>query len=233
MAPSTSAVVGILGGFGPLAGAYFYRRLVELEPAQDDDQHLSVILLADRGVPSRLDFLAGRGTPSPAPHLMEMAQRLESTGASLIAIPSATVHGFYEDIQASVAIPVLHLPRETIQAGRAFGSTFALLATTPTVKLGLYTEAARGLNLQILEPDGASQQEIMEVIARVKREGQSPEAREVLARVAERPWAAAADAVILGCTELPVIAEGLGLAKPVISATDALARAVIRQGYRS
>lgn len=223
--------MGILGGFGPLAGAYFYRRLVELEPAHDDDQHLSVILMANRGVPSRLDFLEGRSAASPVPSLMALARRLEAAGATLIAIPSATVHSFYDEIQGAVAVPVLHLPQETIRAGLRFGTTLALLATTPTVQLGLYQKADAGALVRILEPDLESQQQIMDVIQQVKQEGNSPQVRAVLAQVASAPWAQGADAVILGCTELPVIADGLVLDKPIVSATDALAHAVIRQGY--
>lgn len=82
-----------MGGFGPLAGAHFYRRLIELTDAHSDEQHLPLLLLSDPAVPSRLQHLAGEG-PSPLPKLLEMARRLVAAGADLIAIPSATVHAY-------------------------------------------------------------------------------------------------------------------------------------------
>lgn len=39
--------VGIIGGVGPLAGAHFYRRLVELTPAGRDEEHIPVVLATD------------------------------------------------------------------------------------------------------------------------------------------------------------------------------------------
>ena len=76
-----AGTVGILGGLGPLAGAHFYKLLVEKTQAGNDSDHLPVVLISDPTIPSRVDNLFGDG-PSPVPRLVALAQLLESLGVS-------------------------------------------------------------------------------------------------------------------------------------------------------
>lgn len=225
---AATRTVGVMGGFGPLAGAHFYRRLIELTDAPSDAHHLPLLLLSDPAVPSRLQHLAGEG-PSPLPKLLQMAQRLVLAGAGLIAIPSATVHAYHAQIASHVDVEVLHLPRAALAAVRSSGArSVALLATTPTVRLGLYRAPAEEAGVEILEPDATSQQELMEVIADIKGEIRPGLAAERLRDIADRPWAGGADTLLLGCTELPAIFAHDLRPERTADATDELAKAVIR-----
>lgn len=216
-----------MGGFGPLAGAHFYRRLVELTDAASDDDHLGVLLLSDPHVPSRLRHLAGEG-PSPVSDLLRMAARLAEGGADVIAIPSATVHAYHAAIAQAMPVPVLHLPRAAIHALKASGARrVALLATTATVRLGLYLGPAEECAIALDVPDGDSQDELMRVIAAIKGGLGQERAAERLRDIAGRPWAAAADRLLLGCTELPAVFPHGLRPSGTFDATDELARAAI------
>lgn len=220
--------VGIMGGFGPLAGAHFYRRLIELTPAGDDGEHVPVVLMTNPATPSRLAHLYGDG-PSPVPALVHLAQELARSGATVLAIPSATVHAYYAEIQAAVGIPVLHLPQVAMAAVRARGvKRLALLATTPTLSLQLYRQPAEEAGISVLVPDGATQDEVMTVITRVKAGGFPTEPAERLGALTARPWAAKADAFLLGCTELPAVYPPALRPAGTFDATDELVRAVLR-----
>ena len=216
-----------MGGFGPLAGAHFYRRLIELTEADGDDRHLPVQLISDPDVPSRILHLRGEG-PSPVAKLTDMARRLQDAGVDLIVIPSATVHAYHAEIAASVEVPVLHLPQVAIRAVRDRGAeSVALLATTPTVRLGLYRTPARVAGVELLIPDARSQNALMDVITDIKG-GLEPEATaRRLTEIATGPWAEGAQSLLLGCTDLPAVFPHTLRPQGTADATDELAIAAI------
>ncbi|PSR32683.1 MAG: hypothetical protein C7B46_13055 [Sulfobacillus benefaciens] len=80
--------MGIIGGLGPLEGAYFYRRL-GLTSASDAQAHLPGRLFSTPEIPSRTAHLKGHG-PSLIPTINHTAQALVDAGATLLVIPSST-----------------------------------------------------------------------------------------------------------------------------------------------
>lgn len=227
--PHSHRVVGILGGLGPLAGAHFYRRLIELAKAEDDKDHVGVILISRPEVPSRLDHLSGRG-PSPEAALVKSALQLSRAGASLIAIPSSTTHAYYGAISEAVPIPVLHLPGIVMaEASRRGFRRVGLMATTPTVTLGLYEDVARERGITLVYPDHATQDEISLIVGAVKAGEDRPALGDRLHDLAGRPWARGVDAIVLGCTELPLVYPRHLRTARHIDASDELARECLRR----
>lgn len=229
--------LGVIGGLGPLAGAHFYQRLVEMTPASGDAGHPSVILISDPSIPSRLKHLTGEG-PSPLPALVSVAQRLIQAGAEILAMPSTTTSYYQADIQAAISVPLISLltaVRDTLKSDGI--GTIGILATTPTRDHRIYESLFNQSDIAYVYPDADTQSQVMALIAAVKGthgdEGLSDAQVEELARCIESPWAASSDAVLLGCTELPVVWDR-SATKPsvrhrVYSATDILARQVLNQ----
>lgn len=222
--------LGILAGLGPLAGAHFYRRVIELTPAVNDHEHLSVVLIAENSIPSRLDHLIGQG-PSPLPSLIEAAQRLITAGAEILAIPSTTTHAYYQEIATSVSVPVLNLIELVARdIARSSSRRVGIIATTPTCTLGLYDQALAQRGITAVYPDSHTQDEIMAVIRGVKAEGNRPQWGERLEEAMAKAWARETDGMLLACTETPVVFAGISHPRfpgPLFNATDILARAAI------
>jgi len=59
--------LGIIGGMGPLATAYFYRRIVELTPASTDQEHIETLIYSCPSVPDRTAYLLSSRREVPAP----------------------------------------------------------------------------------------------------------------------------------------------------------------------
>ena len=227
-----SNTLGILAGLGPLAGAHFYRRCIELTPARSDAEHLSVVLISERSIPSRLDHLAHHG-PSPVEALVEVAQRLVRAGAEVLAIPSTTTHAYYSEIAASVTIPVLNLIDLVATEIRRQGSLRAgIVATSPTRDYGLYDQAFAEYGIHAVYPDPKTQREIMTIIDGVKSSGPNGSWGHRLVKAMEQRWAHDTDGLVLACTETPIVfpADTLHLQtgnRVIFNATDILARAAI------
>lgn len=222
--------IGILAGLGPLAGAHFYRRLVEMTPAINDQTHAHVILISEPAIPSRIDHLEGTGA-SPVPQLVEVIRRLEQGGAELIVVPSTTTNIYYDELAAQANVPILSMIAEVSEAiAQRDLWNIGILATTPTRTYGIYEQHFRRLGLEAVYPDDASQDDVTRIIAEVKASGSDLAALQAQIReIASRPWQNGVDALLLACTEIPVIFPVADrMHTPVLKSTDLLAAATIR-----
>ncbi len=105
--------LGVIGGLGPMATAYFLRRIVEMTDAWTDQEHLDVIVLNRPSIPDRTAYILDRTKPSPLPPIVDAAKTLEQLGACCIAIPCITSHALFSEFSAAVGIPFIHILRET------------------------------------------------------------------------------------------------------------------------
>ena len=79
--------LGVLGGMGPLATAFFFETVVKLTDAASDQEHIPTIVLNDVLIPDRTEYILDPTRPSPLPRLLSDVKKLESWGAECIAIP--------------------------------------------------------------------------------------------------------------------------------------------------
>lgn len=224
-----SRTVGILGGMGPLATADLYRKIIEATPAGRDQDHLHVVIDADPKIPDRTDALLGRG-PDPLPRMIAAARRLEAAGAGVVLMPCNTAHAFLPALRSRIGIPVLDMVAEgaaevarDVSRARRVG----LLATAGTVMAGLYERALERHDLMTINPDDDCQRLVSEGIAHVKA-GSLDEASELFAKVASRLAEAGAEALIAGCSEIPIVFDESKAPLPLIDPTRALAKAAVR-----
>jgi aspartate racemase len=223
--------IGVLGGMGPWATLDFFGRLLRLTPAARDQDHLRILIDNNPAVPDRSAFLLGRGE-DPTPWLVAGARGLAAAGADFLTIPCNTAHAFYPAIAGSVPIPVLHMMEEAAAAAaRAHPQArrVGLLATAGTVRAGLYARAFARYGVEVVVPDAAAQAVTDALIAAIKA-GPRPEHRGQAAALVQALAAQGAEAVVLGCTELPLVLAADVLARapvPVLDATEALARRAV------
>ncbi|KPF67757.1 hypothetical protein IP84_12560 [beta proteobacterium AAP99] len=222
--------LGIIGGMGPLATHDFYRKLIELTPAAEDAQHIPVVMVANTLIPNRIAAWEGRG-PSPLPALVAAARQCVESGARVLAMPCNTAHFWFEDMARAVPqARFLHIADEALRActsGDGLPLRLALTGTHATVAMELYQSAAVRLAMNVQWIDvTAVQPSVTAAIASVKAGG-------IKQAVAEYQGAldvlqsAGAQAVVMGCTELPVIAGAMRSDVPLIDATETLVRACI------
>ncbi len=184
-------------------------------------------------IPDRSDALL-RGGASPLPAMLDGIDCLTTAGADLIAIPCNTAHAWYEEIAARAGVPVLHIVQavlDELQERGLSGSVVGLLATTGTVQAGIYQATLRKAGLECrVPPDDAR---VMTGIRAVKA-GELALARDLFARLVRELLADGCDVVVLGCTEIPVVLDGIAdLAAYTVDASAALARAAIHQSGAS
>lgn len=221
-------VLGVLGGMGPLASAEFMRSLTLQTPAQRDQDHLPAILVSDGRVPDRSAARMGTG-PDPLPALLRGIRILEAAGCGAIAIPCNTAHGWYAGMQAATSLPILNIVDAAAADLRAQGFSkgrIGLMATAGTLAMRLYQE--RLTDYEVITPDAAEMAELVTPAIEQVKANHLALAYPPLAEMATRLQARGAQAVVLGCTEIPLgIAAGAPLPFPVVDTVAALARAAL------
>jgi aspartate racemase len=226
--------LGIVGGMGPLATHDFYRKIIEATPAPDDPQHIPVVMIADTQIPLRIAAWEGRGE-SPLPALNRAASLCVNAGATVLAMPCNTAHYWFDAMVKALPAKVrfLHIADETLRAMQhdyPNAKRVALTGTHVTLAMNLYPEAASRVGHEVdwLLPDAAQQALITQAIAAVKA-GQVNEAVALYQEAVNLLLARGAQAIVMGCTELPVLASRITCSAPLIDATDCLARACVAQ----
>lgn len=234
-------VIGILGGMGPEATLDCFNKILKNTPAKRDPEHLRVVIDSNPGIPDRIAAILGDGQ-SPVPALVAGCRGLQKAGADFIIIPCVTVHFFLSQIQAESPLPILSIIDavvEAIQQDYPAIRTVGLMATIATVESGLFQKRLAEANIRMLAPDRAAQSKIVDAIRDIK-DTRPPRTRsEITADLIEaadsliKHEPEGADAIIAGCTEIPLALGQKHLAVPYFDALTILARAAIRYAGRT
>lgn len=213
-----SLVLGVLGGMGPAATLDFLAKLQAYTPAERDQDHIRVLVDINPQVPDRNDPFA-----KPGPVLAEMAGALQGAGAEVLAIACNTAHAYADLISHAAALPVVDMIGVAAAAVRDTGARRAgVLGTRQALKLYREYLAAQGLGMVSLPP--TRQEEFMALLYRVKGGDLGGEVRAGMADLAQHLIAEGAEAVIAGCTEVPLVLDSEDISRPLLDAGDHLAR---------
>ncbi|MDQ0865057.1 aspartate/glutamate racemase family protein [Arthrobacter globiformis] len=227
----SNRVVGILGGMGPAATADFYLKLIQATPAAVDQEHLRVLIWSDPTIPDRTEALLTHGE-DPTPALIAGAKMLRQSGARMLAVPCNTAHAFLAAVQTEVDIPIIHMIEETANYVHRLKPAIrrvGLLSTTGTQRAGLYQSWLDRIGVQVLSPAPDSQEQLVMASIRGIKGGQGGQAiKTQLTTAAQELVDAGAEAIIGGCTEVPVGLAPEDVAVPFVDPARILADSVVR-----
>src|SRR5512146_897173 len=222
-----SRTLGVLGGMGPLATADWLATLVRVTPASRDQDHMPLLVDSAPQIPDRNDAILGGGA-DPAPALLAGLRRLEAGGAGAIAIPCNTAHYWHPLLQSATSLPILHI-MEAVAAvldERGISGAVGLLATNATLHARIYENRLHISGRRCLHPTAEQQAALMQAIRAVKA-GNLAGGRAAVCAAATALIERGAQAVVLACTELPLVVPNSSEA-PFIDAGVALAKMCVR-----
>lgn len=222
-------VAGVLGGMGPAATIDFMNKVIASTPARRDQDHIRMLVEHNPKVPSRQNTSDADDTIIRS-QLADMALRLEAAGADFLVMVCNTAHGWLDEARRAVSIPFFSIVDVTVEALRERHpevSAVAIMATPACTRGGLYQAALADAGITAVVPDDEALVSLMTLIDRVKAGDQGTAVSEAMADVATRLVADGADAVLAGCTEIPLVLHPDQLTVPLISSTDELARRTV------
>lgn len=222
-------IVGILGGMGPEATIDLFARIVEETHAKCDEDHLRIIIDNNPKMPSRQDAILNGGE-SPVPAMVETAKNLKNAGADFIIIGANTAHYFYDEVSSQVDIPFLHIINEAVkELLRTYSNVkkVGVMATNAAVKTRLYNKCCVKFNLEVIDLDEETQNKVHNAIFDFKYNGKTEENVKSASECVEKLISLGAEAVIMGCTEIPVILKNKVFSIPLIDPNDIIAKVAV------
>lgn len=240
-------IIGIVGGVGPYAGLDLAKKIFDQTIAAGDQEHLSIALLSlSAKIEDRTLFLLGEKSTNPAYAIADVIKQLEKIGATVIGIPCNTAHAsavfgeiLNELMKDKCRIKLLNMIEKTgcyIQLNFPDLKNIAVLSTIGTYKTEIYPLGLQKFGFNIIIPEKNSQNKIHNAIynpdygVKAKSNPVTDNARQDFLDVIAGLEKLGAEAIVLGCTEIPLaITENKIGNCVIIDPTLSLARALIAE----
>jgi aspartate racemase len=163
--------------------------------------------------------------------MLSSARKLASIGAGFLICPDNTIHQAMPFVEPRSPLPWLHIA--DVVADQAAQRGFRRLALTGTrwlVESEVYPTRLAARGLAFLRPRPAEREEINRIIMDELVYGVfKPEGVAYFQQVIARMRGEGCDAVVLGCTEIPLIMDDSNSPLPTLDSTRLLARAALRR----
>lgn len=228
--------IGILGGMGPEATSELFSLIIKNTEAQNDQDHIPVVIVNNPKIPDRSMYILGKG-PSPVKMLVEEALKLEQMGADIILIPCNTAHFFLKQLEEKVHVPIIDMIKETaryVLYKYPEIKKHGLLSTAGIYKTAIYKKAFKDISLEIINPDTLYQQQNMTAIYGKNgiKAGFKTVPRKILLQSVANLEKKGAGAIISGCTEISLVIKQSHINIPLINPLKILAMKSIQlAGY--
>lgn len=162
--------------------------------------------------------------------MLETAERLAAAGAEFLICPDNTIHQALPHIAGRLPLPFLHIA-DTV-ADEALRCGFRRMGLTGTrwlVESDVYREALGRRDIALTLPTPQEREEMNRIIMDDLVYGRfTSEAERAFRRIMTRMGGAGCDAIVLGCTEIPLLINEENAPLPVLDSTRLLARAALR-----
>jgi aspartate racemase len=167
--------------------------------------------------------------------MLGSAHKLARAGADFLICPDNTIHQAFELVQPHSPLPWLHIAEEVAREALRRGfRRLGILGTHWLVASDVYPGKLRAHGLEFVRPQEDERIAVGRLIMDELVCGvQTPRQVEVLRGVIEGMKAAGCDAVVLGCTELPLVLHDGNSPLPTLDSTRLLARAALRRATGS
>ena len=163
--------------------------------------------------------------------MLESAHRVARAGADFAICPDNTYHQAFEYLIPRSPVPGLHIAVAVAEEARRLGfKRLGILGTKYLTEGPVYPETLQAFGIEREIPDADDRERINDIIFKELVNGLFPEAsRLYLNEVTGKLKGRGCDAVVLGCTEIPLIVRPDDTPLPTLDSTRLLARAALRR----
>lgn len=222
--------IGLIGGLTWLSTLDYYRLLNEMVNQQLGGVEAGQIIVYSVNF-GEIKVLTEAGQwDEIAKQISGVAKKLEQAGADCILIGANTMHKIADEVQAAVAIPVIHIAEEVAASIKAKGlSRVALLGTKYTMQLDFYKNKLAVKGISTIIPNEAEIEVINSAIYTEMGKGIfTSDTKAKFLGIIQRLISDGAEGIILGCTEIPILVKQEDCTVPVFDTTRIHSQAAVR-----
>ena len=221
--------LGLLGGMSWESTTSYYQHLNRMARERLGGQHSAKLLIWSADFAPIAAMQRAGDWAQATKVLVDAARRLEAAGAEALLICANTMHLMAPEVQAAVAIPVLHVAEATAARIQAWGARRPLLlATRFTMERPFYRERLLAHGVEAIVPSESDRGRLHAIIFDELVQGRfEPESRQAVVDIARRAVQEGADGVILGCTEFALLVGPRDFSVPTFDTTEIHCRAAM------
>ena len=215
--------VGLVGGIGPESTLDYYKGINGGYRARMGGGDNPPLIIDSLNLAEMYDLAANKQWPAFTDRLVGSVKNLVAGGAEFAAMAANTAHIVFEAVQRQSPIPLISIVEETCKAAQLQKcKSVVIFGTAFTMSSGLYTNAFAAYGIEASVPTAEEQATIHGIIFPHLQEGiVLPDEKCTMLQIANRMIAERqADALILGCTELPLIIKEQDLDVLVLDTTQ-------------
>lgn len=228
--------IGLLGGMSWESTATYYRLINEGIKAELGGLHSAAIILYSVDFHD-IEVLQRAGDwPATAAILAQAARSVEAAGAQMLLICTNTMHKVAPEIEKAVAIPLVHIADASAEAAESRGFyKVGLLGTRFTMEQDFYKGRLGRLHgIEVLIPDEPDRALVHRVIFEELCLGTIDAAsRNEFVRIIQNLADRGAQAVMLGCTEIPLLVDSRHTSVPLLDTTELHVRKAVQLALES
>ncbi len=214
-------VIGMIGGLGPESTVDYYQRLVRAFRAPGSLAAPEIIIYSV-SLEEVLDLVARRQWNQLTYLLAAKIKALHKAGADFAIISANTPHVVFDELQGKSPIPLLSIVTATLERAKELGvGKVGLLGTRFTMEENFFAAPFSAEGISVIVPPPADQEYIhRKLMTEIELGIVTGETRTGLLEVIERMvQQEKIDAVVLGCTELPLVLDREKFGIPFLNTT--------------
>ncbi len=216
--------LGVIGGLGPIATAYFMELVIKMTDAKRDQDHLAMIIYNSPEIPDRTSYILGNSRENPVWDMIRIGKELAGQKVSCISIPCITAHYFHKELSEHIPIPIIHAIQETgIEIKKHGIESVGIMATDGTVHSRIFQRQLDEMGIRAFVPEKEYQTMVMDIIYKEVKAGK-PVDMESFRKVSDHLRGQGAQVIILGCTELSLIKRDFHVGPGYLDTMEILAQ---------
>jgi len=222
--------IGIVAGSAEGAALCYRTICLEAQALMGEHNHPE-ITMNSIAMANHMPHIHANDWEAVANLMAASAHKLAKAGADFAICPDNTYHQAFKYLIPQSPIPWLHIAKSVAEEANSSGyKRLGILGTKYLAESSVYPEALAEFNIEREIPEEADREKINEIIFKELVNGIFPEtSRLYLNEVAEKLKQRGCDAVVLGCTEIPLIVRPDDCPLPTLDSTRLLARAALKR----
>ena len=201
---------GIIGGIGPVSTLDYYRGIIDGIRVKTGDDNYPEITINSINMTKMLSYVQNEDWDALTQMLLDAVKSLADAGADFAALASNTPHIVFDKVKAQSALPLISIVDATCAYAQSRGcKTVLVIGLRFTMSSGLYSKAFEKYGIAAVTPSESEQETIHNLIFPNLENGiVVPEDKQSMLKLVQSLIKQHhADALVLGCTELPLMIQ--------------------------
>lgn len=224
--------VGLVGGTGPESTLMYYKELNSRIDKQTESKAMPDVAIESVNFRRAWNYVVDSDYDALADYLSEKVNDLKKTGSEVIALTAVTMHIVFDKIQEKTGVKLISIPKSVCNEALSRGyKKIGLIGTIFTMEQEYMKKDFIESGIEVVVPDLQDRQLVAkrifeELEVGIVKESTLKEFNEILQKMKMEKGI---EAVVLGCTELPLLLNDENCVLPCLDSVEIHIKELIEQ----